>query len=105
MLTSLTAGASKLAPLGKALDDRTRELEDIDKRILALKESVDQAEQHAVEHAVVQANRVNDMVWAMDVQRKELELTLEDARNTLNALQHERTLAERITSPRSRYKS
>ena len=27
-----------------------------------------ESQQHAVEHAVVQANRVNEMVWAMDVQ-------------------------------------
>src|SRR5437868_10200661 len=69
MLTALTTRSAKLTPLGKSLeqvsekasgvtarldeigkrlvtlDDRTRELEDVDKRIEALKESAKQAEQ------------------------------------------------------------
>src|SRR3954465_15139642 len=69
MLTALTARSAKLTPLGKtleqvsekattvtgrldeiakpltALDNRTHEMEEIEKRILALKESARQAEQ------------------------------------------------------------
>ncbi|MFI5302786.1 MAG: hypothetical protein ACHREM_32250, partial [Polyangiales bacterium] len=64
---------NKLGPLAR-LHELSQSTEDRLTSLNALAEHVShkakalESQQHAVEHAVVQANRVNEMVWAMDVQ-------------------------------------
>ena len=64
---------AKLAPLAQ-LHELSQSTEERLTALNALAAHVSQRakalenQQHAVEHAVVQANRVNEMVWAMDVQ-------------------------------------
>src|ERR1051326_2966222 len=72
-MTAVKEVEAKLGPLAR-LDELSKNTEDRLTTPNALAEHVThkakalESQQHAVEHAVVQANRVNEMVWAMDVQ-------------------------------------
>jgi chromosome segregation ATPase len=72
-LTTVKEVEQKLGPL-TALHELTQNTEERLNALNALSEHVSrkakalETQQQAVEHAVVQANRVNEMVWSMDVQ-------------------------------------
>src|SRR4051794_8363278 len=72
-LTTAKEVEQKLGPLTQ-LHDLTQNTEERLNALNALSEHVNrkakalETQQQAVEHAVVQANRVNEMVWSMDVQ-------------------------------------
>jgi predicted nucleic acid-binding Zn-ribbon protein len=53
-----------------------------------------EGQQQAVEHAVVQANRVNEMVWAMDVQINKLNDGIKQAAKTEEAIARIEKLSE-----------
>ena len=69
---------SRLGPLARLLEmsQSADERLDVAQRACRARRTTAKAlesQQQAVEHAVVQANRVNEMVWAMDVQIGEAE--------------------------------
>src|SRR4029077_13070502 len=72
-MTTVKEVEAKLGPLAR-LHELSQSTEERLTTLNALAEHVShkakalETQQHAVEHAVVQANRVNEMVWAMDVQ-------------------------------------
>src|SRR5205814_986860 len=72
-MTTVKEVEAKLGPLAR-LHELSQSTEDRLTGLNALAEHVShkakalETQQQAVEHAVVQANRVNEMVWAMDVQ-------------------------------------
>src|SRR4051812_45402915 len=72
-MTTVKEVENKLGPLAR-LHELSQSTEERLTSINALAEHVShkakalESQQQAVEHAVVQANRVNEMVWAMDVQ-------------------------------------
>src|SRR5262245_22504148 len=72
-ITAVKEVEAKLGPLAR-LHGLSQSTEERLTTLNALSEHVSrkakalESQQHAVEHAVVQANRVNEMVWAMDVQ-------------------------------------
>src|SRR5262249_21199014 len=53
--------------LSQSTEERLTALNALAERVMHKAKALE-SQQHAVEHAVVQANRVNEMVWAMDVQ-------------------------------------
>jgi chromosome segregation ATPase len=71
MLTQVQMHSAKLATAGKSQQEVEAKAAKIEARINALADAVSQAE-HTVEHAVVEANRLNEMVWAMEVQINKL---------------------------------
>jgi DNA repair exonuclease SbcCD ATPase subunit len=58
---------AQLQELGQSTEDRLVTLNALAERV-SLKAKVIEGQQPAVEHALVQANRVNEMVWSMEVQ-------------------------------------
>src|SRR4029077_6468931 len=76
-ITTVKEVEAKLVPL-TGLNELSRNTEERLTALNALAEHVSrkakaiETQQQAVEHAVVQANRVNEMVWAMDVQMGKL---------------------------------
>ena len=58
---------ARLHELGEGTEERLNTLNALAEHV-AHKARVLESQQQAVEHAVVQANRVNEMVWSMDVQ-------------------------------------
>ena len=58
---------SQLQELGQNTEERLATLNALAERV-SLKAKVIEGQQPAVEHALVQANRVNEMVWSMEVQ-------------------------------------
>src|SRR5579872_6284734 len=72
-MTTVKEVENKLGPLAR-LHELSQSTEERLTTLNALAEHVShkakalESQQQAVEHAVVQANRVNEMVWAMDVQ-------------------------------------
>src|SRR5256885_13781180 len=58
---------ARLHELSQSTDERLSALNALAEHV-AHKAKVLESQQQAVEHAVVQANRVNEMVWSMDVQ-------------------------------------
>src|SRR5206468_7731247 len=58
---------ARLHDLGESTEERLITLNALAERV-SHKAKVLESQQQAVEHAVVQANRVNEMVWSMDVQ-------------------------------------
>jgi chromosome segregation ATPase len=58
---------AQLRELGQSTEDRLVTLNALAERV-SLKAKVIEGQQPAVEHALVQANRVNEMVWSMEVQ-------------------------------------
>src|SRR5437868_11778881 len=72
-MTTVKEVEAKLGPLAR-LHELSQSTEERLTSLNALAEHVShkakalESQQHAVEHAVVQANRVNEMVWAMDQQ-------------------------------------
>ena len=72
-MTAITEVETKLGPLvqlqelGQNTEDRLVTLNALAERV-SLKAKVIEGQQPAVEHALVQANRVNEMVWSMEVQ-------------------------------------
>src|SRR3954453_8683704 len=72
-MTTVKEGEQKLGPLAQ-LHELSQSTEARLNSLNALSEHVSrkakalESQQQAVEHAVVQANRVNEMVWSMDVQ-------------------------------------
>src|SRR5438105_1236316 len=72
-MTTVKEVEAKLGPLAR-LHELSQSTEERLTTLNALAEHVThkakalESQQHAVEHAVVQANRVNEMVWAMDIQ-------------------------------------
>src|SRR4029077_5844786 len=76
-ITTVKEVEAKLVPL-TGLNELSRNTEERLTALNALAEHVSrkakaiETQQQAVEHAVVQANRVNEMVWAMDVQINKL---------------------------------
>ena len=61
----------QLQELSKNTDERLASLNALAEHV-SHKAKALEAQKHAVEHAVVEANRLNEMVWAMDVQIAEL---------------------------------
>src|SRR3989442_1367103 len=58
---------TQLHELSQSTEERLTSLNALAEHV-TLKAKALESQQHAVEHAVVQANRVNEMVWAMDAQ-------------------------------------
>src|SRR5439155_10092450 len=58
---------ARLHELSKNTEERLTTLNALAEHVTHKAKALD-SQQQAVEHAVVQANRVNEMVWAMDVQ-------------------------------------
>src|SRR5579872_6394099 len=58
---------AQLSELSQSTEERLTALNALSEHV-SRKAKALESQQHAVEHAVVQANRVNEMVWSMDVQ-------------------------------------
>src|SRR5437899_7519367 len=69
---------ARLHELSKSTEERLTSLNALAEHV-TLKAKALESQQHAVEHAVVQANRVNEMVWSMDVQLGKLNEGLKQA--------------------------
>src|SRR5207249_541309 len=69
---------AQLHELSQSTEERLTSLNALAEHV-TLKAKALESQQHAVEHAVVQANRVNEMVWSMDVQLGKLNDGLKQA--------------------------
>src|SRR5439155_6520605 len=71
---------AQLHELSQSTEERLSALNALAEHV-SLKAKALDSQQHAVEHAVVQANRVNEMVWAMDAQIGKLNDGMKQATN------------------------
>src|SRR5690349_2450745 len=76
---------AQLHELSQSTEERLTSLNALAEHV-GLKAKALESQQHAVEHAVVQANRVNEMVWSMDVQIGKLNEGLKQAAKAEEAI-------------------
>src|SRR5206468_10748891 len=88
---------ARLVELSHTTDERLASLNALAEHVTHKAKALE-SQQQAVEHAVVQANRVNEMVWAMDVQIGKLNEGMKQVARADDTLQRTEKLASETHS-------
>src|SRR5207247_1439041 len=88
---------ARLHELSQSTEERLTTLNSLAEHV-SLKAKALESQQQSVEHAVVQANRVNEMVWAMDVQIGKLNEGMKQAAKAEDTISRIEKLAQDTNS-------